>query len=64
MILSPASLSLGWSVGSAGELLRQQVSEQADDAKKKREREAKFSGYSSAGRALIDFGLMSAPGAL
>jgi hypothetical protein len=62
VILSPAAQALGWSVGSAGEVLREQVDERAEELRKKRQQQAKTAGYSPAGVALSGMGLLGGVG--
>ena len=61
-MFSAATMALGGLGGMAGgyggDALRQQVGEETDELKKKREREAKLAGYSPAGISLAGMGAL------
>lgn len=62
-MISPVGSALGGTLG-LGSNLAQQVNDETDEVRRKRQQAAKGAGFSPAGQALaIDFGTMSVPGA-
>jgi len=63
MMISAAAQALGADGLRAfgGDLLQQQVADQSEELRRKRQQEAKQAGFSPAGIALVDFGRLSVP---